>query len=80
MKTITKEFRELKRATLTEEYGAEYQFKLWEKGNHSRVYVNYRGKRSVGYIDLKTGIYTGDNNETYLAMVNEFMDKYMEEV
>lgn len=34
---------------------ATYTFKRWTKYSKDRIYINYRNKRSVGYIDMKTG-------------------------
>lgn len=34
---------------------ATYTFKRWTKYGKDRIYINYRNKRSVGYIDLETG-------------------------
>lgn len=34
---------------------ALYTFKRWTKYGKDRIYINYRNKRSVGYIDMKTG-------------------------
>lgn len=34
---------------------ATYTFKRWTKYGKDRIYISYRNKRSVGYIDLETG-------------------------
>lgn len=34
---------------------AMYTFKRWTKYGKDRIYINYRNKRSVGYIDMKIG-------------------------
>lgn len=34
---------------------ATYTFKRWTKYGKDRIYINYRNKRSVGYINLTTG-------------------------
>lgn len=85
MKT-TKKFDELKRATLVNTDTWEdtyYRFKLWEKGGHKRVYVNYgnkqKSKRDVGYIDARTGEFYGDENSEVMKMVERFKNEYMEE-
>ncbi len=40
------------------EYDSEsnyYDFKLWQKGNYHRIYINDYKRRTVGYIDLDNG-------------------------
>lgn len=52
-------------------------FKKWEKNGMSRIYVNYRGKKSYGYIDLTDGSNHVDSNENAQEAVRLFKEKYM---
>lgn len=65
-KVAEKEFKEslntIKKVDFTgyaevecKEAWATYTFKRWAKYGKDRIYINYRNKRSVGYIDLVTG-------------------------
>lgn len=67
----------MRKATITvgEGLGAtEYIFTPWEKGDKKRVYVSYRGKRSVGYLDMADGSNHVEKNE----FAQEAVKKYME--
>lgn len=75
---LTEKFRKEKRTTLLNDTDTEYNFNLWEKHGLSRVYVKYREKRTVGYIDVKTGEYHGDDCKAYLEMVEKFISECTE--
>lgn len=73
---------EFKKATIVTGAGTisetEWQFSRWTKGDRDRVYVNYRGKKGYGYIDLVTGENHVDSNENAQEAVAMFLAEYGE--
>lgn len=52
--------------------------KLWEKGNHKRIYFNDYKRRSVGYIDCVNHIvhYMDGFAKMYIPAIDRFMEEY----
>lgn len=73
---------EFKKATIVTGAGTisetEWQFSRWTKGDKDRAYVNYRGKKGYGYIDLVTGENHVDSNENAQEAVAMFLAEYGE--
>ena len=55
-----------------------YTFKLWEKADKKRIYVTYRGKRQIGYIDCKkdNSLAHIDDCKAYRDACQEFLNAY----